>query len=352
MKAGEGERPEDALERLLAARRVRPRVLEDAGELAPLAEMAGQMERLGRAIPAAAGEDAALRRLLREAADGRARPAPAGLRALASGWLSRPVVRAAAAAVAAIAVVGGAGLGAAAATGSGQPVRAFLRISSNSTIKVEFTGVVLAVEGDTLRVDTGADVRMVVVGPGTSIEAGDRPLTAAAIAAGQTVEVRGRLRPDNRIEAIRVRIEVPPPAPESGTPAVPPSTAMPGTPAAKPSAESPGGVPDEPGDDRGGDAPDPGSDDGIDDANDGGDHPEDNQAGGGDQQASPTPGQDHGEDDGDPRGDPGGDGADPGGDSGDEQEAGKNEEGGSEPEDGGEPDGSGPGRGDGGSANP
>lgn len=122
------------------------------------------------------------------------------------GLLGGSRLRGVLSAVAAAGIVGGAGLGIAAASGN-EPVRNLLRISSDSAIKVEFTGVVVEASASELRVDVAGDLRVVALDGNTSITRSGDPAGIDALAPGTAVEVHGRLLPDNSIVATRVNIE-------------------------------------------------------------------------------------------------------------------------------------------------
>ena len=230
-------------------------------------------------------------------------------------------------------VLGGAGLGAAAATGN-EPARKLFGISSDSAIKVEFTGVIVEASATELRIDAGGDLRIVVLDNSSSITQGgdDETASIADLLPGTIVEIHGRLLADNTIVATRVHIEdddgistpgaTQPATTPTRAPATPPPpapTAAPATvPAAQPTLDDdddggPGSGDDDSGpgvgDDDGGaddDSGPGGSDDGADDDSGSGGSDDD----GADDDSGPGGSDDGSDDDSESGGSDGDDGGD------------------------------------------
>jgi len=181
----------------------------------------------------------------------------------------RPLAFQGAAVAGALVLFGALGLGASAATGNApEPVREFLGISSNSTIRIELEGTIVTVEPSTstLTVSANGDVRTVIVTGNTELSRGGDTIALGDLAAGQRVEVKGALQPDNSIIATRVHLED---GDDDGFPNVAPST--PGADAPTPAGDDD----DDHGDDRDDDFDDDrsgpdGGDDGHDDDSDDG----------------------------------------------------------------------------------
>lgn len=206
--------PEDILdeciERLIGGEPVEALLAAYPGRAAALMP-ALRSARLLLSAPAARASDAArlgaMRRML-DQLEASAKPQVAG------GWLGafrrRPVAFQAAVLAGGIALFGALGVGAAAATGiAPEPVRELFRFSSSSQIRVEFNGVIAAIDADarTLDVAAGGDVRTVRVNASTELTSGGRGITLADFSPGDPVEVKGTLQSDDTILASRVHLE-------------------------------------------------------------------------------------------------------------------------------------------------
>ena len=208
---GERDRPEDILEELLSADRAgevgaREARGDETGELSALRDVAGDM-RVARASIPPSDSSGALAAMLNQVEKSRMSEQTGGMWAAVAGWWKRPALRTGAAVTAVVLVLGGASLGAAAATGN-EPARNLLGISSSSTIKVEFTGTVVSVNGPVVEVSANGDIRVVIIDENTDLKGDDdTPLPLDGILAGQVVEVHGRLQADNSILATRFELE-------------------------------------------------------------------------------------------------------------------------------------------------
>jgi hypothetical protein len=325
---GERERPEDQLDKLLSAEDAASG--DDVGELSSLREVAGRLRDLRTTVPMSQGTTA-LAAMMSELETARMNEKTGGIAEALAGWWKRPVMRTGVAVTAAVLVLSGAGLGAAAATGN-EPVRNLLGISSSSTIKVEFEGTVVSVNGSVLAVSANGDIRTVVIDAGTDLtRGGDRALSSGDIVAGQFVEVHGRLQADNSILATRFHLEDGDDGPGGTATAGAPTQAAPtanatgavptvgnGTVGPQPTADAtpnPQSTVDDHGDDRD-DDDDDGDDDGDDNSGPGnGDHDNSGPGGGDDDNSGPDGGADDNSGSGSGGGDNSGSGSGGGDDS-------------------------------------
>jgi hypothetical protein len=104
-------------------------------------------------------------------------------------------------------MVSGVAAGASAAGTAPDPVREFFGFEANSSIRVQFTGVIRGIDAanGALTVEAGTDVRTVIVDSATELEDDDdRDMAFEDLAVGDIVEVRGSLQPDNTILADHV----------------------------------------------------------------------------------------------------------------------------------------------------
>jgi hypothetical protein len=132
-----------------------------------------------------------------------------GIMSILKSFRGRPLAFQGAAVAGALVLFGALGLGASAATGNApEPVREFLGIS-NSTIRIELEGTIVTVEPSTstLTVSASGDIRTVTVTGDTELSRGGDAIALGDFAAGQQVEVKGSLQPDNSILATRVHLE-------------------------------------------------------------------------------------------------------------------------------------------------
>lgn len=191
----------EPLERVLASHADRAAELRPA--LAPAAALLGAPAPVASPAPRAR----AMQTMLEEVNKPQVAVGMRGVKAMFGSFGKYPLALRGAALVAAMALVGAAGLGGAAAMGGGpEPVREFFGFS-RSTIEVEFEGVIVSVEGDTLVIAIGAGERSVTVAADAEISRGGHALTLADLAAGDFVEVEGVLQSDNSILATRVHVE-------------------------------------------------------------------------------------------------------------------------------------------------
>jgi hypothetical protein len=130
------------------------------------------------------------------------------------GWLAafmrRPASFRAAAVAGSVAVFGVLGVGAAAATGNApEPVRELFRSSATNGLRIEFVGLITAADpvATTFTVQIGDDVRVVRVVESTELSRGGDDIAFGDFAAGDFVEVKGALQPDDTIVASRVHME-------------------------------------------------------------------------------------------------------------------------------------------------
>ncbi len=128
-------------------------------------------------------------------------------------WLAsfkaRPAMFQAGALAAGVIMFGAAGIGGAAATGNTpEPVRNLFS-SSSPAFNVEFTGVIMAVNGGEYSVEVGGATRTFVLADNADVRFDDHDDdgTTAGLSVGAVVKVRGTLLPDNTILASRVRVE-------------------------------------------------------------------------------------------------------------------------------------------------
>jgi hypothetical protein len=123
-------------------------------------------------------------------------------------WFSRqPIAVKGLAVVAGVLMVSGVAAGASAAGTAPDPVREFFGFEANSSIRVQFTGVIRGIDAanGALTVEAGTDVRTVIVDSATELEDDDdRDMAFEDLAVGDIVEVRGSLQPDNTILADHV----------------------------------------------------------------------------------------------------------------------------------------------------
>ena len=123
--------------------------------------------------------------------------------------MRRPASLRTAAVAGSIALVGVLGIGAAAATGNApEPVRQLFGASS-SALRVEFEGVIVAIDANarTVDVDVAGDVRTVLVVDTTELSRGGDAILLEQFAVGDPVEVKGALQIDDTIIASRVHLE-------------------------------------------------------------------------------------------------------------------------------------------------
>lgn len=182
-----------------------------AASLLPALQGADALARAQHAAPSGAARAAARNLMLNEVAGTGSAAANTVKGGLVVGWISwfkmRPPAARLAAVGAAAVMFGAVTMGAAAATGNApDPVREFLGVS-DSVIRVEFTGTIVSIEGSTLTVDANGDLRTVVVDAATELSRGGDDIALADFAAGDPVEVKGRLQADNTVLASRVHLE-------------------------------------------------------------------------------------------------------------------------------------------------
>jgi hypothetical protein len=212
---------DECIQRMLAGESMRQVLASHPAEAEQLTSVLQASEVLVRVSTAAPGADARARSMQRmqhalEAAalrgTERTRDSAGGV---VMGWLGafkkRSVGFQAAAVAAGVIAFGVMGMGAAAATGNGPSgVRDFLGLK-DSSIKVEFKGVLVSRDGDVWAIDVNGDVREVVVTgarffDGKADGAGD-DVSSDAFAIGSLVEVKGTLSLDNTILASTIRLE-------------------------------------------------------------------------------------------------------------------------------------------------
>jgi len=252
-----------ALERLLGGEDVSGILASypgHASELAPVLRSAETLVSMPAYEAAPAPRAEAMRRMLDQVeASAVGTGSGGGIMSIFRSLRGRPLAFQGAAIGGALVLFGALGLGASAATGNApEPVRDFLGISSSSTIRVELEGTIVSVEpsASTLTVSAGGDMRTVVVTGDTELSRSGNAIALTDLAAGQQVEVKGALQPDNSIVATRVQVE----DGNGGLPTVAPSTPGVSAPTAVSTFDDRGGGDDDDGDgddDHGG----PGGDD-------------------------------------------------------------------------------------------
>jgi hypothetical protein len=138
------------------------------------------------------------------------RPAQRERPAWLASFMRRPAPFRAAALAGSVALFGALGVGAAAATGNTpEPVRELFRSSASTSLRVEFEGIITAIDpvARTINVDVAGDVRTVIVVDGTELSDSGDDIAFEAFAGGDLVEVKGALQPDDTIVASRVHRE-------------------------------------------------------------------------------------------------------------------------------------------------
>ncbi|MEX0750265.1 MAG: DUF5666 domain-containing protein [Dehalococcoidia bacterium] len=184
---------------------------EQAATLAPLLQSADLLLSAPAFDAAPAQRTQAMRRMLDQVeASAVGTGGGGGIMSIFNSFRGRPLAFQGIAVAAALVLFGALGLGASAATGNApEPVREFLGIASDSTIRVELEGTIVTVEPSTstLTISANGDIRTVIVTGSTELSRGGDPIALSDFVAGQRVEVKGSLQPDNSIVATRVHLE-------------------------------------------------------------------------------------------------------------------------------------------------
>lgn len=184
-----------------------------APELAPMLQSAAALATVPAFDPTPAQRAQAMRRMLDQvetSAAGAGAAGRGGIMSIFNPFRGRPLAFQGVAIAGALVLFGGLGLGASAAAGNTpQPVRSLFGISSTSTIRVELEGTIVTIEPSTstLTISVNGDIRAVIVTGDTELTSGGDLIALGDFRAGQVVEVKGALRPDNSIVATRVHLE-------------------------------------------------------------------------------------------------------------------------------------------------